>query len=114
MPSETKLTPQEALRVLDTHHESLGFHRPTQCKFAQALAALRAAVEWRPIESVPRDGTPVLLLMEYHFRSKPPEYQHDVGYWTTFNGGRWVCAHGGTPVAWMPIPPATPPTPGGA
>jgi hypothetical protein len=103
MPSETNLTPQEALRVLDTHHESLGFHRPTQCKFAQALAVLRAAVEWRPIESAPKDGREVLLLLEWRYPgiTKAPQYRYGVGQW---RNGNWRHMQAGVPIAWMPLP----------
>jgi hypothetical protein len=69
----------------------------------QALAVLRAAVEWRPIESVPKDGREVLLLLEWRYPgiTKAPQYRYGVGQW---RDGNWRHMQAGVPVAWLPLP----------
>ena len=66
--------------------------------------------EWQPIETAPKDGTPILVSDRY-LRSKKeiqeqrPEFYIQVAYW---NDG-WVIdafnpRRGGTPAYWMPLP----------
>jgi hypothetical protein len=71
-------------------------------------------MEWQPIESVPKDGTKVLLWV-VHTNS---QYAKDpvsegwsaacIGQWISFNGGglSWH-GHMGKATHWMPLP--TPP-----
>jgi nucleoid-associated protein YgaU len=78
-----------------------------------AVRALRlsppaqAASPWQPIETAPKDGTPVLAwyVRRVHWREDPEE---DVGAavasWTVHNGGGWVSYSLGRPTHWTPLP----------
>lgn len=70
-------------------------------------------MEWQPIETAPKDGTPVLLYFNGWDRptARPTVY---VGTWTTdFDGdGEWYIDWGdltqyhiGPMTHWMPLPP---------
>lgn len=74
-----------------------------------ALARRGAAVQWRPIEEAPRDGTPILLLIQF-----PDEPPHII---TALWDGRvpkwpWRPVGGSSAYGeeytthWMPLPPA--------
>lgn len=85
---------------------------------------------WRPIESAPKDGTPVLLFTTCHGQVEawfsPGEMSVDHEGTKDYSGDVWVCAddafqieveitgpkpndyHHGTATHWMPLP--TPPT----
>lgn len=102
------------------HWRGLHWHLP--CAFTSALSALstaeRRAAAWRPIETAPRDGTPVLLVWHW-----------DSGIHTGVNvvEAAWTCRshnhsarrhdcpneadcdmgwdhYGGTMTHWMPLP----------
>lgn len=82
------------------------------CELATLRAALSRGGGWTPIETAPKDGRCVALLMQAGFAKSPGT--RDVGYWTDHNGGGWVTARPGTPVAWAEIPPLPPPPPAAA
>lgn len=73
------------------------------------LARRGAAVQWRPIEEAPKDGTPILLLIQF------PGEPHDtfVATWDA-NSPKWPwrpTCDGGSAYSeeyathWMPLPP---------
>lgn len=77
--------------------------------FASALARKGAKAEWRPIETAPKDGTEILLLIQF------PD-QKPVFVVARYRGGaspwRWVpCEDGAASYSeeyathWMPLPP---------
>jgi len=66
--------------------------------------------DWQPIETAPKDGTPILARMLWyprglHGREEYAERYFDILRWTTFNGGGWVHYMLGQPTHWMPLPP---------
>lgn len=67
---------------------------------ADGLLRVVAASPWRPIETAPRDGTPILLCGQTGDRI--------VGRWSTAFSGSWVLeaydAIGIEPTHWMPLP----------
>jgi len=79
------------------------------CGYAEMQAEierLRALVEWRPIETAPKDGTFLLLFDPHNDRTIT------VGFWSTQGLGpewaRWVSipgAFGRKPTHWLPLPP---------
>jgi hypothetical protein len=44
--------------------------------------------EWKPIKTVPKDGTRILLLATAEIHGEQPAPV--VGYWSKDHGGRWV------------------------
>lgn len=68
--------------------------------------------EWRPIETAPKDGTPVLLYVKEYSSTVTIE-----GWWQGGLDGNWACVwldvHGcgccsgsdPNPTHWMPLPP---------
>jgi hypothetical protein len=66
-------------------------------------------MEWQPIETAPKDGTPLLLFIDGESELAD---RMTTGRW---NSGRWeLCQVGGyaedsevwtDPTAWMPLPP---------
>ena len=75
----------------------------------EAAACIREMVEWRPIETAPRDGTWVVLKDEYS-PATIGQWAHndDATYpWRVFDGSdecnAWVA---GRPCYWLPLPPA--------
>lgn len=56
---------------------------------------------WLPIESAPRDGTPILGWFENPFWPSAP----GVLYWIDHNGGGWTHYANGKPTHWQPLPP---------
>lgn len=62
------------------------------------LEQLRAERKWRPIETAPRDGSPVLVFDGEHYA---------VGYWAPEIGEWWVSKKMRTTMLgthWMPLP----------
>lgn len=81
----------------------------------EAAACIREMVEWRPIETAPRDGTVVLTYGSLHNDNAP----YGVGETPTVKisqfspeHGAWCCDAWGShdPVWWKPLP--LPPAPG--
>lgn len=71
-----------------------------QCEEARAaLTTPPAPSPWRPIETAPRDGTRVLLLI--------PPYGAGSGHWDEKWIGHFVLNREAPPTYWMPLP--TPP-----
>lgn len=64
------------------------------------LAALRERVEWRPIETAPKDGTRLILAT-----ISDGDVDSSSGYWTDHNGGGWVRFMPWQPTHWLPLPP---------
>lgn len=64
------------------------------------LAALRESVEWREIETAPKDGTRVILAT-----ISDGDVDSSSGYWTDHNGGGWVRFMPWQPTHWLPLPP---------
>ncbi len=67
-------------------------------------------MDWQPIETAPRDGTPVLLV-DYSLGDPgdPPGFDVFVGYWSDDAHNRgWTCAYYNVrthdPDHWMPLP----------
>ena len=72
----------------------------------EAAACIREMVEWRPIETAPRDGIWVVLRI-----AGDPK----CGFWDDSDGGDWydseaasssLTAFGDRPTHWLPLPPA--------
>ena len=77
--------------------------------------------DWKPIESAPKDGTPVLLAcagyksMTVGFWADPVEYEGEAEGWTLemndpaidpFSAAYWGgCSECSDPTHWMPLPP---------
>ena len=77
-----------------------------------AVAALQAEREWRPMDSVPLDGTPVLILI-LAYGTGPERIVRVAGFWD----GMWRSDEEDEdgyhpPIAWQPLP-APPTTEGG-
>ena len=91
------------------------------CKDCRQTGAMHCATPeycgerfWLPMDTAPRDGTSVELLMFHHTRQyeEDPEKRERLwtavvkAYWTDFNGGGWVwngmC---GSPQGWRTLPP---------
>ena len=76
-----------------------------QTAVARALsdvARARTASAWRPIESAPRDGTRILLYVEW----APQHEAISIGWW---NGDEWAVPEPEVPVTakfWQPLPEA--------
>lgn len=68
------------------------------------------AAQWRPIESAPKDGSRIALLIE-HLNAKYSQRPVAEGWllattgsWIDFNGGGWTWSGmAGDPVGWMPL-----------
>jgi hypothetical protein len=63
-------------------------------------------MDWQPIETAPRDGTPILLWAHMDWRDE----LIPVTGWYARGSGEWVChADWFNPTHWMPlpVPPAT-------
>ena len=69
------------------------------------IAALRAAREWRPIESAPRDGTRVLLWIAVSGTAPWAETAEFDGDEWWRNDGDEICGEN-SPTHWQPVPPA--------
>ena len=74
--------------------------------------------EWKPIETAPRDGTPILIFCPRNDRKPVCEaawaydYEGAPGHWTTPHGvkGRGYTILPESPTHWMPLP--SPPSDG--
>lgn len=83
-------------------------------KLDAALRAVGVAEQWRPIETAPRDGTPLWLVEPGESFGLTVAHQYQ-GMWLhdSFGGDRWEEVRGGIapvrqPTHWMPLP--APPT----
>lgn len=90
-------------------------HCPAHYRLAVEQALREALPTWRAIETVPKDGTPILAWMvdASPHRAWQPERERNapgICYWTNHNGGGWVSHRFGTPVLWMPLPDGPPPS----
>lgn len=70
---------------------------------------------WEPIETAPRDGSPILLYVVKvadEYTRAVGQYDGwrniDVGYWE-LGLNDWHTVHSGEPTHWMPLPPAPQP-----
>ncbi len=70
-------------------------------------AALRAAPEWQPMETAPRDGTVVLVAIGGSDIPQPCRFRDRVGWVIAWDEWR-IPAHDG-PLGWMPLPSAARP-----
>ena len=61
-------------------------------------------IEWRPMDTAPRDGTEVLLLTSHEGVKIRYWYGDDEGEWWQSDDAGYIC-HEENAVAWMPIPP---------
>ncbi|MGE4408423.1 hypothetical protein [Pseudomonas sp.] len=68
----------------------------------RGLAALRAAPEWQPMETAPRDGTAVLVAIDGSDIPQPCRFRERVGWVIAWDEWR-IPAHDG-PLGWMPLP----------
>lgn len=75
------------------------------CELSKIRAALSGGGQtWNyDMAAAPKDGRCIALLMLSGFAKSPGT--RDIGYWTDHNGGGWVTARQGTPVAWCELPP---------
>lgn len=78
---------------------------------ARIAGEIRWAVErltWRPIETAPKDGTPIIIARPTWFL--PEEGWHVVRWdddcWTVHDGKSDHTLRGPTPTHWMPVPDA--------
>lgn len=104
-----------------SHDDELNWTEATQPEKLESalseLKALRDAQAWQPIETAPKDGTPVLiggdrLLWAAGFNSTRARYiEHEIEYWHIDDGkfGPWPL-RGPAPTHWRPLPPAPAPT----
>lgn len=70
---------------------------------------------WQPIETAPKDGTPILAFHPFKFANDKEDAVCDVTAWDV-RGGFWFnrtasnyyqrCSEGAQPTHWMPLPPA--------
>jgi len=79
----------------------------TEHAIAAITAALRAAPEWQPMESAPRDGTVVLVAIGGSDIPQPCRFRERVGWVIAWDDWR-IPAHDG-PRGWMPLPVAARP-----
>ena len=81
---------------------------------AQDLAAIVARLDeshgWQPIETAPKDGTPILVFMRDDYMARAWQYEDGdrrklvaLASWTDHNGGGWVSYHPGKPTFWKPL-----------
>lgn len=61
----------------------------------QALDSAVAALEWQPIETAPKDGTPILVAVKGYIRAQIDYYHMEARKF--FNWGDLI-------IAWMPLP----------
>ena len=73
-------------------------------------AAERAVVEWQPIETAPRDGTPILAILKVTNNKTNFAWHEPNVIWATDDESDWYRGWGFDDYThWMPLPP--PPTP---
>jgi len=99
------------------------YHPILRCVLTEAAACIREMVEWRPIETAPRDGTLIMMVCTdpsvQSFGVK--KFPHVVlGNWQDPRPGRpasdgawnvpmcdwWIGEHDGVLTHWLPLPPA--------
>lgn len=63
-------------------------------------------MEWKPIESAPKDGT-VILVCAFTDGGGPKDYGRMIGSARFLDGGWWWESEGNAawPAYWMPLPP---------
>lgn len=87
----------DAVKEIERLRSDIERHVSIAAEQATEIERLRSLSEWRPIESAPKDGTPVLLLAGV---------TKNVGWWAvdkwSYGGGRW----GNDVTHWLPLPPA--------
>lgn len=72
------------------------------CAREAIVAALRAAPEWQPMDSAPRDGTVVLVAIDGSDIPQPCRFRERVGWVIAWDEWR-IPAHDG-PLGWIPLP----------
>lgn len=72
------------------------------CAREAIVAALRAAPEWQPMDSAPRDGTVVLVAIDGSDIPQPCRFRERVGWVIALDEWR-IPAHDG-PLGWIPLP----------
>jgi hypothetical protein len=84
--------------------------RGTVVEIKEQLRLAQEQLKWRPIETAPKDGTEVLLLLDYGIHIGSWQSHGDVSYpfvWKDQSGS--VLVRGWKldpePVGWMPLPP---------
>ena len=70
------------------------------------IERLRAASQWQPIETAPKDGTKVLVWRPYE--DKDHEAHCGVDRWSDVSGSWWNSRRYQQPTQWQPLP--SPPT----
>jgi len=101
---------QRAGEMLKAECERIGANSALaleQAALAAITAALRAAPEWQPMESAPRDGTVVLVAIGGSDIPQPCRFREQVGWVIAWDDWR-IPAHDG-PRGWMPLPVAARP-----
>lgn len=109
--------PMELVGRLETYadpHEEIGMTY-VRSALTEAAACIREMVEWRPIETAPRDGTVVLGWSSFFPSRRPVEVSWDDDRYARKPAPRWVArdaAYGRRaffehPLThWLPLPPA--------
>lgn len=74
----------------------------------QAAWQAALASQWQPIETAPKDGTPVLCVVA-GFQPAVAEYHENIGWWygdDDYPPEDWlICGDPYEPTHWMPLPP---------
>ena len=82
---------------------TLESERAANATLTEELAASRereARMQWRPIETAPRDGTMVLLAGGL---AAPSDWRIKVGYWASEDGAWYIFGGSWRPTRWMPL-----------
>ena len=105
---EAQLT--EARRERDKFYGELNLERQHSVELEAQLQECRKEMEWRSLDTAPRNGKQILLLIWHqNYYSAQPEHKCNweeivEGSWANFNGGGWTWrGMSGTPQAWKPI-----------
>lgn len=92
-------------------------------RFEEAAACIREMVEWRPMETAPRDGTQIMMrcidpdVQGFGTRETPhvvignwqhprPNRDPSDGAWNVPMCDWWIGEHDGVLTHWLPLPPA--------
>lgn len=88
-----------------SHHRTRA--EQAEAKVAGLVEALRASQAWQPIETAPRDGTPVLACIENSVSYVAWTQNGDAKFW----GRQWAflvdhegSVHTFNPTHWLPLP----------